>query len=177
MAYFYFKRKQSNKDTHQGLLRALIEQIVFRDAVLSDQLFDELSSVEGPQVRLPKYLQSLFAKSLESYERCFVVIDGLDEVAPDEARKSLDWLLSLTKGAIKEPTISLRVLCSGQRDGLLDSLLAKYPAISLDTSPEHHEDVRKYCNHQSARIQDKFELSPEMQQEIASQVCKHAKSK
>lgn len=148
-----------------------------RDPVLSDQLFDELASVEGLQVRLPKHLQLLIAKSLESYERCFIVIDGLDEVASDEARKSLDWLLSLTKGAIKEPTTSLRVLCSGQRDGLLDGLLAKYPAVSLDTSPKHNEDVRNYCSHQSARIQDKFELSPEMQQEIASQVCNHAKSK
>lgn len=175
--YFYVKHKQSRKDTHNSLLRAVLEQIVSRDPVLSDHLFEKLASVDGLQLRSTKYLEPLIAKALEAYGESFIVVDGLDEAAPGEAAKSLTWLLSLVNGDIKEPTCSLRVLCSGQRDGLLDKLLSDQPSISLESSSEHHIDVRKYCAHMCAQIRRKFGIASTMEDDIISRVASQADGK
>lgn len=174
ITYFYIKHKQPKKDTHNGLLRAMMEQIVSQDHVLSDYLFEKLTSVEGMQLRSSKCLEQLIAKALETYHRSFIVVDGLDEAAPGEAEKSLNWLLSLANGQIKEPTASIRVLFSGQRDGSLDSRLSDQPAIALESSPEHNTDIRKYCEHMSAKIQRSLDIPSTIGDEIVSKVASQA---
>lgn len=177
IAYFYVKHKQREKNTHNSLLRAIMEQIVARDPVLADHLFEELASVHGESLRSTKKLESLIATSLEAYRTSFIVVDGLDEAAPGEAAKSLNWLLSLVKGGLKEPKASLRVLFSGQRDGILDSVLSKFPSVALDSCPEHEKDIRMHCAHKSARIRQKFDISPKMEDEIISRVVSQANGK
>lgn len=175
--YFYVKHKQPRKDTHNSLLRAMIEQIISRDFVLSDHLFNKLTSVEGTQLRSTKYLESLIATALETYQQSFIVVDGLDEAASGEATKSITWLLSLVNGRIKEPTASVRVLFSGQRDGSLDSLLSGQPAIALDSSSGHSTDILKYCEHMSARIRQRLDIASTMEDEIISKVSSRANGK
>lgn len=177
ITYFYVKHEQPRKDTYNGLLRAIMEQIVSRDPVLSDHLFDKLTSVEGIQLRSTKCLEPLIFTALETYQRSFIIVDGLDEAAPGEAAKSLNWLLSLVNGRIKEPTASVRVLCSGRRDGLLDNLLSDQPAIALESSPEHSTDIMKYCEHMSAKIRRNLDISSSIEEEIVSKVASQANGK
>lgn len=176
VVYFYMKHEHP-KDTHNSFLRAMMEQIISRDSVLSDHLFHELTSIEGMQLRSTKCLELLITTALETYQRSFIVIDGLDEAAPGEAAKSLNWLLSLVNDGIKEPTASIRVLCSGRRDGLLDSLLSNQPAITLESSPEHNKDILKYCEHMSAQIQQSLDIPSTMRDEIVSKVADQANGK
>ncbi|KAL2272437.1 hypothetical protein FJTKL_06560 [Diaporthe vaccinii] len=174
ITYFYMKHKQPEKDTHNGLLRAMMEQIVSRDCVLSDHLFDKFTSVEGMQLRSAKCLEPLIATALETYQQSFIVVDGLDEAAPGEAAKSLKWLLSLANGGIKEPTASVRILCSGRRDGIMDSLLSDQPAIALESIPEHNTDILSYCKHMGAEIRQSLDISSTMEDEIISKVASQA---
>lgn len=177
VAYFYVKHKQPEKDRHNNVLRALMEQILTRDTVLSDHLFDELASIQGVTLRSNKNLESLIATNLESYQRSFIVIDGLDEAAPGEARKSLNWLLSLVNGGLKEPKVSVRILFSGQRDGNLDHILSEQPSIALESYPEHGKDIQKYCIHMVDQIHQKFgnSITSTMKDEIISRVVGQAK--
>lgn len=172
--YFYVKHKQPEKDTHNSLLRAMMEQIVSRDSVLSDHLFDKFTSVEGTQLRSTKSLEPLIATALETYRRSFIIVDGLDEAAPGEAAKSLKWLLSLVKGGIKEPTASIRILCSGRRDGLLDSILLDQPAIALESSSDHKADILEYCKHMGAEIRLSLDIASAVEEEIISKVASQA---
>ncbi|KAJ0123834.1 hypothetical protein J7T55_012304 [Diaporthe amygdali] len=100
--------------------------------------------------------------------------DGLDEAASGEAAKSLTWLLSLVNGRIREPTTSVRVLCSGQRDGSLDSLLSDQPAIALESSSGHSTDILKYCEHMSAKIRQHLDIASTKEDEIISKVSSRA---
>ena len=177
ITYFYVKHNQPRKNTHNSLLRAIVEQIVSRDSVLSDHLFDKLASAEGMQLRSTKYLEPLIATALETYHRSFIVVDGLDEAASGEAAKSLNWLLSLVNGGLKEPTASVRVLCSGRRDGLLDSLLSDHPGVSLESNPEHNMNILKYCEHMSAEIRRLRHIDRTTEKEIISKVAHEAKGK
>lgn len=177
ITYFYVKHNQPKKTTHNGFLRAIVEQIVSRDPVLSDHLFDKLASVEGTQLRSTTFLEPLIATALETYPRSFIVIDGLDEAASEEAAKSLRWLLSLVDGGIKAPGASVKILVSGRRDGILDSLLSEHPAIPLDSSPEHNTDILQYCQHMSAKIRRHLDISPTLEDEIISKVTGQANGK
>lgn len=177
ITYFYMKHKQPEKDTHNGLLRAMMEQIASRDCVLSDHLFDKFTSVEGMQLRSAKCLEPLIATALETYQQSFIVVDGLDEAAPAEAAKSLKWLLSLANGGIKEPTASVRILCSGRRDGIMDSLLSDQPAIALESIPEHNTDLLSYCRHMGAEIRQSLDISSTVEDEIVSKVASQANGK
>lgn len=149
-----------------------------RDTVLSDHLFDELASVAGVRLRSNKNLESLIATNLDSYRRSFIVIDGLDEAAPGEPRKTLDWLLSLVNGGLQQPRASLRILISGQRDGNLDYILCdQWASIALESYQEHTKDIHRYCIHMVDQIQQKFgkSITSTIKDEIISRVVGQAK--
>ncbi|RYP14230.1 hypothetical protein DL765_006510 [Monosporascus sp. GIB2] len=173
MAYFYFKHNQPDKESHNSLLRAILEQLISRDAILSDHLFEQISSAEGVNLRSSKTLDNLIRASMENYEIAYVVIDGLDETTQDESEKTVNWLLSLITRGLGDAKPKLRVLICGQRDGLLDKVFAPYPSMSLETSG-HQADIREYCQRFCARIRAKFDIQPSIEDDIVSRVVSEA---
>jgi hypothetical protein len=143
VVYFYFK--YSCKRVHNGFLRAILEQLISQNTTLSGQLFDDISEIEGENLRKTERLQHLVKKALETSRLSFLVLDGLDECPKDETEKTVKWLLSILE---EQPAgTNLRIILSGQRDGVLDRLLKPYSSISLDvsTTPAHTQDVNHYC--------------------------------
>lgn len=154
-----------------------MDQIVSQDSLLSDHLFHELTITEGTQLQSSKRLERLIITALETYKQSFIVVDGFDEAAPGEATKSLNWLLSLVNEETTEPTASIRVLCSGQRDGILDHRLSEQPQIALESSAEHKVDILKYCKNMSAKIQQSIDIPSTIGDEIVSKVASQANGK
>lgn len=154
-----------------------MEQIVTRDPSLSDHLFDELASMNGVNLRSTKKLESLVRTGFEHFRTCLILIDGLDEAAPGEADKTLKWLLPVAEGSVKSYGTSIRLLISGQRDGILDKELSRQPFIALETVPDHELDIDNYCAQATARIRSKFCISSEMESNIVSQVTLQANGK
>ncbi|KAI1740463.1 WD40 repeat-like protein [Xylaria scruposa] len=173
VAYFYFKQKQPNKVSHNNSLRALLLQLVERDSTLSDHLSGRISSVESVNLRSTKVLEGLVKAALETYRISYIILDGLDECASNEAAKSVGWFLSLIKGGLMGTNVALRVLFCGQRDGTLDKLLSGQSSVSLETHG-HFEDIRQYCQRFAVRIREKFNISLEMEEEIINKVTNEA---
>lgn len=173
VVYFYFKYKKANKDTYNSLLRAILEQLFAQDPSMSDHLYEEVLSIKGVNFRSTKTLEKFVKSAIESYAISYIILDGLDECAVDEAPKSVNWLLSLADGALKDTTAKLRVIFSGQRDGVLDKLLVTHPSINLETSG-HVEDIRRYCLDFCKRISSKFGLQPSIEKEIALRVTEES---
>ncbi|KAM0218257.1 hypothetical protein ACHAPQ_003956 [Fusarium lateritium] len=172
VVYFYFK--YSCKRAHNGFLRAILEQLISQNTTLSGQLFDDLSDIEGENLRKTERLQHLVKEALETSRVSFMVLDGLDECPKDEAEKTVEWLLSI----FQEQSVgsTLRIIFSGQRDGVLDRLLKPYPSISLDasTTPAHTHDINRYCAEFCTRIQQEFDMSPELKHEILTKITEGA---
>jgi hypothetical protein len=173
IAYFYFKHNVPDKESHNSLLRAILEQLIDQDPVMSDHLFKEISVIEGTKLRSTKTLEKLVRTALENYQISYVILDGLDECASNEASKSVSWFLSIVNEEWKRTNAMLRVLFCGQRDGVLDKLLANWPSISLETS-RHVEDICLYCQEFCKRIQEKFDITAELENDIASRVMDEA---
>ncbi|KAI1658130.1 WD40 repeat-like protein [Daldinia decipiens] len=174
VAYFYFKYRQTGKDSHNSLLRGILDQLIAQDPAMSDHLFSKISAMDPTSLRLTRTLEGLVKEALESHQICYIVIDGLDESVPKEAERSVQWLLSLIKGRSENTTTSLRILLCGQRDGVLDKLLVDKPSITLENTA-HTKDIERYCLHFCERIGDKFAISDEFQKSIAVRVTNSAK--
>lgn len=172
VAYFYFK--YSNKRVHNGFLRAILEQLISQNTTLSGQLFDDISDIEGENLRKTERLQHLVKEALETSRISFLVLDGLDECPKDETEQTVKWLLSILEEQSAGST--LRIIFSGQRDGVLDRLLKPYPSIPLDVSatPAHTQDINRYCAEFCTRIQEEFDMSAELRHEILTKVMEGA---
>ncbi|KAF4980975.1 hypothetical protein FZEAL_3132 [Fusarium zealandicum] len=170
VAYFYFKHGHAR--THNAFLRAFLEQLITQSAALSGELFDELSAIEGENLRGSNKLQELVKKALQTFRVSFLVLDGLDECLKEETHRTVQWLLSMVNDEPGDQI--LRVIFSGQRDGVLDVLLNGHSSISLET-PAHVDDIRHYCAGFCERIQKKFKLPQEMHDSILTMVTEESK--
>jgi hypothetical protein len=171
MSYFYFN-EQPAKRTHRDFLRALLDQLITQQAALSYEFVEEFFSIDPSQLstdRLQKYART----ALASYNTSYLLVDGLNECAKDDATKSVEWLLSLTETGTDGFTTSVRVLVSGQRDGILDVLLESEPSISFETLG-HSADIHKYCEEISRKIQVRLETTDELRELIVSRVSGQA---
>ncbi|KAF3058704.1 hypothetical protein GL218_05334 [Daldinia childiae] len=174
VAYFYFKYRQPSKESHNSLLRSILDQLIIQDHAMSDHLFSKISAMDPTSLRLTRTLEALVKEALESHQISYIVIDGLDESAPKESERSVQWFLSLIKGRSENTTTSLRILLCGQRDGVLDSLLVNIPSITLENTA-HTKDIEEYCSYFCKRIREKFDISHEDQKSIALRVANSAK--
>ncbi|KAM5350500.1 hypothetical protein ACJ41O_007005 [Fusarium nematophilum] len=172
VSYFYFKYRQKN--THNSFLRAFLDQLINQNIHLSSVVSDELSNMEAVNLRATKKLEELVKEALETYRNSFLVLDGLDECSEEQTEATVEWLLSLINNG--RQGLPLRILLSGQRDGVLDRLLEPYPSISLDASetPAHVEDIRQYCERFCDKIVKKFKLSQELKDDILSMVMRES---
>ncbi|KIL93374.1 hypothetical protein FAVG1_03354 [Fusarium avenaceum] len=172
VVYFYFKYSYTR--VHNGFLRAILEQLINQNTTLSGQLFDDISDIEGENLRKTERLQHLVKEALETSRISFLVLDGLDECPKDETEQTIKWLLSILEEQSAGST--LRIIFSGQRDGVLDRLLKPYPSIPLDvsTTPAHAQDINRYCAEFCTRIQEEFDMSLELRHEILTKVMEGA---
>ncbi|KAH6958961.1 hypothetical protein DER45DRAFT_613462 [Fusarium avenaceum] len=156
VVYFYFKHSCTR--VHNGFLRAILEQLTNQNTTLSGQL----------------KIAALGKEALETSRISFLVLDGLDECPKDETEQAVKWLLSILEGQSMGST--LRIIFSGQRDGVLDRLLKPYPSIPLDasTTPAHTQDINRYCAEFCTRIQEEFDMSLELRYEILTKVMEGA---
>ncbi|RYP79052.1 hypothetical protein DL771_000030 [Monosporascus sp. 5C6A] len=174
VAYFYFKHGQKDKTKHNEFLRVLLTQLLDHDTAMSQQSYEDLSFIAEENLRSTKTLETQIKNAFGAYQASFLVLDGLDECGREEAEKTVEWLLSLVSGGLETPSTSLRIIFSGQRDGVLDKLLTHQPSITLESS-EHLKDIVQYCQTFCKRIQAKFNTSPALEQEILKLVTGEAK--
>ena len=122
-------------------------------------------------------LEELAGMAFDSKETSFVILDGLDECLPEEAKKTLSWFQSHLKNSSKADSGHLRLLCVGQRVDVLQRELSSAADITLDQNASHLEDVERYVKEQANALKADFELSSQDETEIVTRVVGGAKSK
>ncbi|KAK3339412.1 hypothetical protein B0H65DRAFT_299455 [Neurospora tetraspora] len=169
LAFFYFRHQNADKDNFNSLLRALLGQLYDRDPVLSAHIDIETSKHDGLRT---KVLKELVSTAVGTYPTTYLVLDGLDECTNEEEEKTIEWLLALCNHSP-----GLRVLFSGQRDGILDHRLKasnSAHSILLDTASGHVGNIKNYCESLARDIQATFEPEPSLEQVIVDLVSENA---
>jgi len=163
---FFFKHHQPDKRTFVAMLLCFLSQTLYQDEVLLDLIYERCVLADQQKIRSASVLCELVELVLQAQRLCFVVVDALDECEGDQLGKLegtqgkvIDWLESLRKHqASSEPSDRcIRLLISGQRNGVLDERLQHWPAIKLDSSPSHMNDIKTYCEIERIRIRQEFD--------------------
>ncbi|KAF3808322.1 hypothetical protein GCG54_00006943 [Colletotrichum gloeosporioides] len=173
VSYFYFKHGVPDRSTHESALRAILTQLINQDTTSSEGFFEDLSKQADVNIRSRESLEKLTKRALEEYRVSYLILDGLDECERGQAERAMEWLLSLRKDERYAGKTSLRIMFSGQRNGVLDKILAPFPDIQLESS-KHKVDIEKYCLQYSSKIQKKFRLDKATEAHIVSLVTKGA---
>ncbi|KAK4146369.1 uncharacterized protein C8A04DRAFT_9869 [Dichotomopilus funicola] len=190
LLYFFFKHHQPDKRGFVPMLLSLLSQAVFQDEVLLDLVYQRCIRVDQQRIRSASLLRELAELVLEAQSICFVVVDALDECAGDQSVTAedaqgqvIDWLESLMRHsqprnheASSGPSDRcIRLLISGQRNGLLERRLGHWPTVQVDSSLSHMNDIKTYCEAESLRIQQKFSAAEDARLGIVGKVTSTAK--
>ncbi|KAL6922418.1 hypothetical protein FSST1_006444 [Fusarium sambucinum] len=171
ISYFYFKHSQSTKDSLLSLLLALLAQLVSQDESLLHHIYQSCCSAEPQQFRSLAEVSRHVSTALQSPYPIFVIIDGLDECR--EALRVLEWFESIMSNqddTSGDTDYNIRLLISGQRDGILEDQMSHYTMMHLETSSGHDQDIKIFATTMANKIRGKFSLDTEAEQEIISRV-------
>lgn len=174
--FFYFRHGHEAKTSMAGMLRALLVQLLYRDDSLAEFFHRECSPLSPSQLCSLSKLQDLAVKALKSQNSCYLVLDGLDECGENSraskqtSESIINWLNGELIPACHTEKSKLRILISGQRDGVLDQKLADVPAISLDSLDSHRKDIQRFVEQRLTAIRQRFSISNEAASSIVSRV-------
>ncbi|KAI3321517.1 hypothetical protein HD806DRAFT_502761 [Xylariaceae sp. AK1471] len=179
VTYFYCRHNMSNtgpnRNSFNAILRALLDQLIDQNPILSHHFSEEISNMDGLKLRSTQMLEQLVHTAIKAQKINYLILDGLDECGPDQTTMIIDKFLSMLQKHIDEAAgTNFRVLFSGQRDGILDTKLERFPSVSLDNQA-HTSDVYHYCEMFAAQIRQKRRLTDELEHEIKSKVFGNAK--
>lgn len=186
VVYFYFNYMQSDKRTLNGLLLALLSQLIQQDDVLLEKIYHRCLVIDQQNSHFADAISDMASIALKSQRLCFVILDGLDECIGDpstnpakEQERVIDWFNDLTTDLDSEESHPLegciRLFISGQRNGVLEERLGSCPSIQLETTPSHAQDIESYARQRSVAIRNKFRISPEVERDLVNRVTSGAK--
>jgi hypothetical protein len=191
LLYFFFKHAQPDNRTFTAMLLSLLSQVVFQDAVVLDLIYRRCMQVDLQTVRSPSLLRELAELALETQSTYFIVLDALDECieVPGEdtdnaQREVIDWLESLGRRSTvrhgrevgaegKESCV--RLLVSGQKNGLLEERLRHWPMVQLNHSGLHVSDIKAYTEAGTLQLQRKFGIKDDVRLDLVSRLTSRAK--
>jgi hypothetical protein len=181
--FFYFRHGDETKKSMSGLFRALLVQLLYQDHGLTDYFHQECSALSQSELWSLAKLQNLMLETLKGQRSCFIILDGLDECGQDKAMSReisetiIDWFDQQAIPVCQSNGSHVRLLLSGQRDGILDRRLSKFLTIGLDNTSSHKQDIRRFAESRAAEVQQRFSLSPSSQASIATKVTDAADGK
>ena len=181
LLFFYFKHHEETKKSMDGMLRALLVQLLYQDDTLIEYFYQKCCSTSTSELMTLSTLKELAQESLKSQHRCLIVLDGLDECGDgqntrhEESKGIIEWFGNSVIPTSHSEGGCIRLFLAGQRDGVLDQHLSTYPGIKLDTTNAHLRDIQDYAVSRTSEIRERFSLNHDNQAEIIKRVTAASK--
>ena len=148
-------------------MRSITSQIAQKDVTLGLYLYEKLAPVDASS--LTASLKGIATEAIQSQEKLFIVIDGLDEMADEEAGKTLDWLHGIEGQECK-------LVCLGQRTDVLLRKMIFADHLQLECT-EHNADIKAYIRRQMSQLRQDFELTAQAEESIAERIIRNAQGR
>ena len=138
--YFYFDYRDQRVQTPGYFLASILRQLVAQTRPIPQHLLDFYDQFKEEQPQdLMAELCRLLRVTCEAYERCFIVIDALDECKHQTHRKEIVRVL---KGL---PTAKVKILVTS-RPHHRDIKESFEDALRMDVEASE-TDIKHYCSH------------------------------
>ena len=150
--YFYCKQADANRDNFAALACAMVWQVFRENTDIVDYLFENCSNGGHSNLRTDEIsCEELAQVALQTLDKVYVVIDGLDECKEQEQEKIIKFFCSLIDEMPQERAESLRCLLISQNDSISKKLLWQRPILAL-TEDDIIEDIAGFALRESKRI-------------------------
>lgn len=174
---FYFEHGQSGKTLMIDMLRSFIEQVLQQDDAIVDDIHETVLPARPSNLHSIPWLEDIATRMILAQKKCYIVVDGLDECSLDQRQHILQWLITIQSKS-RASRIVLKVLVSGQRDGVIDAMLQDCACvIRLDDQMPHLHDIENFSSSVLKQIKDRFpdlEEEEEMLKKLNARSITHA---
>lgn len=173
--YFYFKSRQEDKRSMDGMLRALLKQLIHQEDSAADYVRERWSSASESDLTSLPVLQELVKDCLATQQGGTIVLDGLDECQDErntcqEPRMIIDWVHQNLISEARLQGYPIRVLVSSQHADFFEKELTEHPSIRLDQDAGHLHNIQAYATSKASKIQKRFLLTEAKRDSIAEKV-------
>lgn len=153
---FYFEHGQNGKTLKTDMLRSFIEQLLQQDDAIVDDLQEAVLPARPSDLNSVAWLEEVATRTIQAQNRCYIIVDGVDECALDQRKSILQWLKNILSGS-KTSNVMVKVLVSGQRDGVIDAMLQDCAyIIRLDDQTSHFRDIENFSSSVLTQIKEQF---------------------
>lgn len=146
------------------MLRSFIEHLLQQDDAIVDDVHETVLSARPSDLSSVSWLQDVANRIILAQKICYIIVDGLDECALDQRKSILQWIKTILSES-KASNVLVKVLVSGQRDGVIDTVLQDCPCactIVLDNQTPHLRDIENFSASALTELKDRF---PDLQEE------------
>jgi hypothetical protein len=170
--YFYCRNGDAVRDSFIAFSRALIKQILQQETDLLQYVYHECAlSGERPLCSI-KRAQTLLETCMKNLKNIYIVIDGIDECQPEEKRKIVSWVNSITR-LLQDDGNKFRCLFSCQSDEETSNLFKNIPTVQVKGAGIA-QDIQNFCIVEGKNLQTKFSLTNEQIDDIVGKVSHRA---
>ena len=173
LIFFYCKHEDRSRSSLAALLKGFLAQLIHINPEILSHIYEECSRSSELTLETLDFPKRLVECSLEGTRPVWIIVDGLDECEKKEKKNILTWIMATVNA--DNHTGRIRLLVISQDEGYIRKFLAKRPVISLSGVPQHEEAIRAYASRKSARLREKFELSPPTERHITAMVTARSK--
>ncbi|KIK94239.1 hypothetical protein PAXRUDRAFT_828201, partial [Paxillus rubicundulus Ve08.2h10] len=159
-AYFYFDGSESGGSGFGILLRSLLDQLCFNQAI--PDAMKRLYGVDSERHPKPKLaqLRTTLAEVVNGFDEVYILIDALDEC--DSQGELLDWMASL------ELTPQVHILVTSRPERIIEEGMSKSSHVLISLSSELLDnDIKTYVD---ARVEASDDLKLLMTEEMKNRL-------
>lgn len=138
------------------MLRSFIEQSLQQDEAIVDDVHETVLSARPSDLGSVSWLKDVANRIILAQKICYIIVDGLDECAFDQRKSILQWIKTILSDS-NTSNVVVKVLVSGQRDGVIDAVLQDCACIIiLDNQTPHLRDIEKFSASVLTEIKSRF---------------------
>ncbi|BCS05869.1 hypothetical protein ALUC_10250S [Aspergillus luchuensis] len=150
VAYFYCKHGDEKRTSVESVTRSILAQLLVLNPDLLPYFHDKAQT--GVSLASPKDSEQILGTSLRSFERVYLVLDGLDECGRDARGAIARRFRKMVDLEIKVG--SIRCLFISQDDGVAAADFHKIPSIKIGN--QNNEDIENFVGQWQQQLVTKF---------------------
>jgi hypothetical protein len=154
VAFFYCKHDDEIRNSFLAVARSILAQILSQNDHLLPYFYENACVSSDAVLTSTDIAEEMLQTTLNSCEKTYLIIDGLDECGQKERRKISSWFSGITEALPPKDMDSLRCLFVSQYDGIAGNTLGHLPTIKITT--ENKEDLKDFATVWHKEMEKKF---------------------
>lgn len=175
VVFFYCKHGEETRNSFVSVVRSILAQILAQNPHLLPYFYEKASISSDATLGSSTVAKEMIKTALNSCEKTYVIIDGLDECARDERKAIAASFRAIVEGLPPIEKGSVRCLFVSQDDGIARDDFRNLPNINI--KDENRGDLGEFADVWHQRIEGKFGKLESKNHQISKIITARAQGK